>query len=510
MSKILIVDDEKWIREGIKVKLKRMGYRAEQIAEADDGIEALKKMKENPADIVLSDIRMDGMDGLKMCETLKAEYPWTQKVIICGYSEFDYAAKAIELGAVRYLLKPISFEELSDAVGVCEENLEKLRRYRQSEEISKLETIYRYGRYYKTMLCDQETIRNIMQEYREGDSFIAFYFFIGRHIELSPWGILQILEKSVKGYIFGKNLLLINKSPSEYIALYLLKEGREVSQIGIIRECVADVFEENALWDFTCGVSERHSSALNAIYESRDVMRHKIIWPEQHFIDKAFIRQNSIDYHVSDEDKLGLVYAIKQKDYTAYSGILQKIQKEVQNTGISYDSVECLYRQIWSMLDEINLEITENRNKDFLFEDVWQYHSLKDIFKVLKEWGLSRINISGSDGPGQKEQMVKWVKEYIERYYYKEISLEQLAKNHFVSSSYLSVAFRDLIGMNFQEYLNDVRLAMAKKLLLEKKYKVGMVASMVGFSDQHYFSRVFKKNEGCTPKEYMEKIKNQE
>lgn len=451
---------------------------------------------------------MDGMDGLKMCENLKADYPWTQKVIICGYSEFDYAAKAIELGAIRYLLKPISFEELSKAVSACEENLKNSRRYRQSEENSKLEAVYRYGRYYKTLLSDRDEIRNVMREYHEGDRFIAFYFSVGRHIELSPWEILQILEKSVEKYIFEENLLLINKSPSEYIALYLLNKNKEAVQIGKIREGLEHVFEKNALWDFACGISEPHKSALNAIYEARDAMRYKIIWPELHFIDKAFVRKECTEYQISDADKLGLAYAIKQKDYSAYSDILQRIQKEVQEKSISYNSVERLYHQIRSMLDEIETDEKERENKEILLEDIWQYSSLKDIFQVLKEWGLSKINISGGDGPSQKEQMVKWVKEYIKQYYYKEISLEQLAKKHFVSSSYLSMAFRDLVGMNFQEYLNEVRLTMAKKLLSEKKYKVGMIAGMVGFADQHYFSRVFKKNEGCTPKEYADKIKD--
>lgn len=507
MRKILIVDDEKWIREGIKVKLKRMGYAAEQIMEAGDGLEALEIMRQDPADIVLSDIRMNDMDGLKMCETLKKEFPEVQKVIICGYSEFDYAAKAMELGAVRYLLKPISFEELSKAVEACEENLKNIRKYEQSKENSKLETIYYYGRYYKTMLRDPNTMRDMMREYHAGDSFAAYDFYVGRHIELSPWGILQILEKGLKGYELGKNMLLINKSPSEYMALYLLKAERKavhLTEIERIKQSFEDLFEANAWWDFVCGLSEPGELPLKVLSDARNAMYNKVLYPDCHFIDQNLVRKADRDYHISDEDKLGLAYAVKQKDYTTYSGILQKIQEEIQGINISYESVERLYRQIFGMLEELNTERTDASYKDSLFEDVWQYQSLKDIFKVLRECGMSKINISNSDGAGQKEQMVKWVKEYIETYYYKEITLEQLAKKHFVSSSYLSTAFRELIGANFQEYLNDIRLTMAKKLLREKRYKIGMVAQMVGFSDQHYFSRVFKKSEGCTPKEYME------
>ena len=239
MSRILIVDDEKWIREGIKVKLKRLGYSLDEIEEASDGLEALKIMRRCPCDIVMSDIRMDGLDGLKLCEILKTEFPLTQKVIICGYSEFDYAAKAIEVGVVSYLLKPVCFEEVSKVIGVCEKNLSKIDEHRQSEEILRLERIYLYGRQYESVLCDRQKMKDVMSKYREGSRFAGFYFFIGRNVALSPWQILRILEKGVTGYEFERDLLLINRSPSEYIVLYLLGPVGEAScqkETGRIRQ----------------------------------------------------------------------------------------------------------------------------------------------------------------------------------------------------------------------------------------------------------------------------------
>lgn len=506
MNRILIVDDEKWIREGIKVKLKRLGYGSDQIEEACDGREALEIMRRRPCEIVLSDIRMEGLDGLKLCETLKEEFPSAQKVIVCGYSEFDYAAKAIEVGVVSYLLKPVGFEEISKAIRLCEKNLEKLGNYRKSEEVSRLERIYMYGRQYESMLRNREKIREAIPDYRDGDCFAGFYFFIGRNIDLSPWRILKMLEKGSAGYEFDRNLLLINKSPSEYIALYLLRSEGETlrgKEIDTIRKKLTDVFEENGLWDYVCGVSDADLFPLHAVFDAREAMRHKVIYPERHFIDRDLAGQANVTYDIRNTDKLQLEYAVRKKDYAAYSEILQKILGEVREIPISYESLGHLYHTIRSVLEKID-DAETGDGSGGLFEEVWQYGSLDDIFKALKEWGMSKINISNVDGAGRKEQMIRQIREYIETYYYEEITLEQLAKNNFVSISYLSTAFHDIVGTNFQQYLNLIRLEMAKKLLLEKKYKVGMIAEMVGFSDQHYFSRVFKKNEGCTPKEYME------
>lgn len=512
MSRILIVDDEKWIREGIKVKLKRLGYGAGEIEEAGDGLEALDIMRQHPCDIVMSDIRMDGLDGLKLCEILKEEYPFAQKVIICGYSEFDYAAKAIEVGVVSYLLKPVCFEEVSKVIQLCEKNLEKIGAHRQPEEVSQLERIYMYGRQYESMLCDRQKIRSMMPEYHDGDYFAGFYFLIGRNIDLSPWRILKILEKGSVGYNFERNLLLINKSPSEYIVLYLLRSKRESSckkEISGIRQNLAEVFEENNLWDFVCGISDANFSPLNAVTDACESMHHKVIYPDQSFIDREGVRRANETYHIRDTDKLQLMYAVKKRDYATYSAILGKILNGIKELSISYESLERLYHTMRSVLEEIDDSEEADASGERLFEEVWQYNSENEIFKALKEWGMSKINISNVDGAGQKEQMIRQIREYIEAYYYKDITLEQLAKNNFVSISYLSTAFHDIVGTNFQQYLNSIRLSMAKKLLLEKKYKVGMIAEMVGFSDQHYFSRVFKKNEGCTPKEYMDGVKRQ-
>lgn len=507
MSRILIVDDEKWIREGIKVKLKRMGYRPDEMAEASDGIEALAAMKREPYDIVLSDIRMDGMDGLKFCEVLKTDFPETQKVIICGYSEFDYVSKAIELGTVRYLLKPISFEELQKAIQICEEHLENILKYRQSQENMQLEQIYSYGRCYKEVLCNHNAIHSVMSEYRQEDSFAAFSFLIGRHIALSPWSILQILKNGAKSYCLGKNLLLLNRAPSEFMVLCLLKYERSamyMHEIEQIQKSFEELLEAEALWDFCCGISNPCQWPIQALTEADTAMHHRILYPEIHFINRKQVSQTDDNYQISDTDKVGLVYAVKQKDYTAYSKILQKIQADVQEKQISYEGLERLYQRIRVILEEMDDAGTRNPGENTLIKEIWQYHSINDLFKTLKEWGISKMNLSNSCAVTQKEQMVQCIREYIEEYYYEEITLEQLAKNYFVSSSYVSTAFREIVGSNFQEYLNEIRLTMAKKLLREKKYKIGTIAGMVGFSDQHYFSRIFRKNEGCTPKEYAE------
>ena len=112
MYKVLIVDDEQLIRSGMIARFQYLNFKFERIREAASGVEALALLEKEPADIVITDIKMPDMDGMTLIREAKEKYPGTQFVILSGYAEFEYAETAIELGVKSYLLKPISNDEL--------------------------------------------------------------------------------------------------------------------------------------------------------------------------------------------------------------------------------------------------------------------------------------------------------------------------------------------------------------------------------------------------------------
>ena len=115
MYKILVVEDEDIIRKGLVYMVDWTKLNCIVAGEARDGIEGLKKIRELKPDIVITDIRMPFMDGIQMLEKSRSELDY-ETIIISGYSEFEYAKKAITFGVTDYLLKPIDFEELNDAI----------------------------------------------------------------------------------------------------------------------------------------------------------------------------------------------------------------------------------------------------------------------------------------------------------------------------------------------------------------------------------------------------------
>ena len=112
MYKVLIVDDEQLILSGMIARFQHLNFTFESIREAASGVEALALLEKEPADIIITDIKMPDMDGLTLIREAKEKYPGTQFVVLSGYAEFEYAETAIELGVKSYLLKPISNDEL--------------------------------------------------------------------------------------------------------------------------------------------------------------------------------------------------------------------------------------------------------------------------------------------------------------------------------------------------------------------------------------------------------------
>lgn len=116
MYRVVLVDDERLILEGLSRVVKWQELGCEVIGTAQDGREGLELIRKNKPDIVISDIRMPNMDGLAMLAALRSEFPRIQVTVLTAYRDFDYAQRAINLGVCRYLLKPSKMDELNEAI----------------------------------------------------------------------------------------------------------------------------------------------------------------------------------------------------------------------------------------------------------------------------------------------------------------------------------------------------------------------------------------------------------
>lgn len=125
MYSVVIVDDEELIVRGLKSIVPWQEYACFVAAVAYDGVTGAETIRRFKPDMVLCDIRMPGQDGLTMLAGLRSEYPDMQITVISGYRDFEYARRALELGAVRYLLKPTKLEEIREALAAMTEKISR-------------------------------------------------------------------------------------------------------------------------------------------------------------------------------------------------------------------------------------------------------------------------------------------------------------------------------------------------------------------------------------------------
>lgn len=126
MYRVVIIDDEPIIVEGISRIIPWEKSQCEIVATASDGEEGSLAIRKHKPHIIVTDIAMPEMDGLGMVAGLKSEFPNMQIIILTGFRDFEYARRAIELGVLRFLLKPSNLEEIEEAVtAACGELLEK-------------------------------------------------------------------------------------------------------------------------------------------------------------------------------------------------------------------------------------------------------------------------------------------------------------------------------------------------------------------------------------------------
>ncbi|OFP96293.1 DNA-binding response regulator [Streptococcus sp. HMSC067A03] len=135
MYSIMIVEDEYLVRQGISSLVNFKKFNMQVIGEAENGLEAWEKIQAECPDIILTDINMPKMNGIKLAQLAREQYPQLHIIFLTGYDDFDYALSAVKLGADDYLLKPFSREDVEAMLIKVKEKLDKERKQQQVHEL---------------------------------------------------------------------------------------------------------------------------------------------------------------------------------------------------------------------------------------------------------------------------------------------------------------------------------------------------------------------------------------
>ena len=398
MYRIGILDDEYLTCLGLKEAVPWESISVEVAFTCMDGKRGLELIEKEKPDIVLTDIRMPGMNGVDLVKELKKDGFQGEVIVLTAHKEFDYAVETYRSGIFAYLLKPIDNDEL---LKVVSEAIDKLKEKRKEQELRKniegnesaMEATFFY-----------RLLHNITN-----DEFISeekkFTF------KVAPSGILFLLKKE-------------NKEDE-----YPLSKAGDILSSALSEEGIDSLKR-----------IEEHSYLL--FIDSMDVEKVLSV------LLKAF----------SDvEEETDVVFTGALSSYTSPLEIARAYRIDKEN----------IKNKIYYGFNTIEIE----KKSDISYR---HYVAIQDLYRILRE------------------------------HYQDDLTVSTVSLMMNVSDSYLMHLLKKSLGKTFNDILTDYRISLAKKLLKEGKYRVNEIADKVGYNDEKYFSRVFKKRVGVSPSEYPE------
>ncbi len=503
--RVLIVEDEVRIREGIGKLLSRSGGRYEVIKEAGNGAEGLEAILELKPDIVITDIRMPDMDGLEMLDRMVKAGIHTKAIVLSAYSEFEYARTAMKLGVTEYLLKPIAYNEFMQSLENVTFQIEKERR-EKPEQIGTPEQIF-FSVLSGRLTPDEQTEEYLANRYQidcnERMSLLCAYYGenVGteearryfRHVfsaypELDFY-ILDLVYRNtvtvvLRGYRDQKDL-------QRWVQQQMLQHSPRKIAIGWIEvECLNVLGEGfSLLYPYLDWNISMNQKVLICYPEIRNVQTASCSYP----IDLETRMKTAICADARDKERElmddfhaffcdGKIYAPKEikESYVRFLWNIIAIAKEVGKVRVQQINQQELLNRI------MNAKLREE---------------LLDASSLVLE-GLIRTQDTDTT-----HLTVKRMKGMIHEFYQTGIMLDDISRKLDMTPEYLGTLFHRETGTTFSTYVKTYRISKAKELLVGTNLKLYEIAEKVGYSDSKYFSRIFKEITGQLPTEYRRSVK---
>lgn len=510
MFKVLIIDDEPIVRKGIVNIINWKALGCEVVDEASNGLEGIEKIKQHLPDIILTDINMPEVDGLEMIKQTLDLIPWSKIIILTGFREFDYIQEALKLGASEYLLKPSKIDEITTAIKkACleleyqnkrDENLKALEEH-FNKSIPILKEKLLHDMMFATNLNEEELEEEMSLYNIEIDGYIVV------SVDLVHKSEVDIYQKQL--YKIGiKNAFLdifsdqfkcesINITQSRLIFIIQPKTLAHDFETDIHKKAESFQVMIKSCFDIdmTLGVStvgHGWTTINSKMKECEQALKYKVYFGEDALILYDDIKNLSLvedDYSILELTK-DIASAIK----IGNENLLGEMNKKLFDYMTHMNDYKKVYEDLISDLEE-KPRIEINLEGENLHDIHMAYVSrAEELLKKNKDHNIKNLSM-----------VLKQSLEYIHENYQESISLQDVADYTFVSIYYLSRMFKKELGKNFVDYLGEYRIEKAKHYLKDYELKTYEVAELVGISDPHYFSKIFKKYAGETPTEFRSK-----
>lgn len=527
MLKVLIADDEIIICQMLKklIHWEEKGLFVEAVA--SNGLEVYKLMQTIRPDIIITDIRMPGLDGLQIVQKgielgLDADF-----IIMSGYKNFEYAHTALNLGVKHYLLKPIDEKELNDTLDqILEERHIALKAEQEKEEARELAKSgkRKIRQHFLNSIIESVshypgTSREVLAECDFANGcFVTFFTKVDSEAPASDMAsLLEIINYQIEKNIDLPDCEFINsyvKSGVITVVNYPIEMRQAVMEtIGDVLKYCQKELNKFDKYHVTIGVGQEKnliSDIQKSIQEATLAVKCRlkkgidgiIYWNTLHYRNIPVEEVFTVKYQVVMKNQVEVLDAKGFIDVATqmYDYIRRQINYSPAVFFELMDRMTELILNVWKANQVAAQTMSELKLR---LDMVLDCNYVENMLLYTYNETVTRFFERVKDEKKNSSQLpIRMAKQYINEHSSRAITLEEVAEAIGFSPAYLSTLFKKEIGINFSDYLTSRRMEEAKRLLKENTCSINEIAELVGYSDPKYFSKTFNKVVGLKPSEY--------
>ncbi len=542
MLKVMIVDDEFYFREALKISLPWSELGFDICGEAKNGQDALEKVEELKPDIIIVDINMPIMDGLEFVQNSREKGVNSKIIILTGHSEFNYARQAVQLGVHNYILKPVNEEELAQSLLEMKKLIEMeasvriefdMLKQQVNDSLPLLKDKFLNDLLQGNIIInDDDSVKkmkylniNIRSRYRQAITIEIDYEdnldWNNEDRQLWKFAVSNIASEILSGYLtfdicYDKDdriciIAGVKEGSSEYDSDQLLEHKLES-----IREAVCKHFN----FTVTIGVGNAKNELFEiaASYkESMVALKNKLTLGKNRIITYGSVSDLEIKVNLfTAEYRNQLLINMRTGEDSEVRSLISQIFGEIRRQNVRHEILSVFCIEMVSACLEFMAE-TGLGFKDVLHDsqlNIIEQIQLKRSINEIEAW-IQEIFLNASEAfkrnrSSKTSRLIEKVKKYIEENCHNsEMGIDEIAKHLYINYAYLCSVFKRDTGVTINEYLTEFRINRAKSLFDAGNVTVLDVADRVGYADANYFGKCFKKYYGLAPSKYIESINRQ-
>ncbi|WP_214628214.1 response regulator [Paenibacillus agaridevorans] len=524
MFRVVIADDEYDIRQGLKHVIDWYGEDFVIVGEAEDGDEALELYKKERPNLLITDIKMPGLNGLQLSRAVKELDENAKIIILSGYDDFAFAKEAIQYGVSSYLLKPVDEDELRAVLASVRRALEDewstdyqnrkqekwvhdyffqklIRGESIQEEVA--ETMHWQAllerHYYRVLLVELAHYGDMLLELRESE------------IHLIRFAVRNILEDIVRTFDIG----FVFEESEQRFGILLVGEDRELStdSIGPLLQQIVDFTREYAKQQVMVGAGMMvgHASSIVRSYEKAKTALGKSFFTPQAeiFTDEdaqGAVPAWSLDWH-ADKLKEEVLHANRKGWEIELRALFQELEERSAPIGTVRSVIVSAIMQLSRLVieqegDWKQLYADRYGESDWIAELKSQEEARRELVRLCDS--ISEFLRKTRETPPDSE--ISGVAAYIRSHYWEDINLKKIAGMFYITSGYLGQLFKKETGKYFNDFINEIRVEAAKKLLRDPRWSIADIAEKVGYKNTNHLYLHFKNYAGISPGDYRKQL----